>query len=149
MPLPSPQLVAVIWLTFSAIFLLRTVPATASTDDDDATAQAMLQPLNSMLNWGVANSNPEELSRIAKMVPAAAFSLLLLLCNLCCSQVQEGAAPMSNFDASAMSALFPTPMLDMRGLNSRACNLSSSLGERLQALEVHVARCDVASPPLL
>jgi hypothetical protein len=56
---------------------------------------------------------------------------------------------MSNFDASAMSALFPTPMLDMRGLNARACNLSSSVAERLQALEVHVARCGVASPPLL
>jgi hypothetical protein len=49
----------------------------------------------------------------------------------------------SNFDASAMSALFPTPMLDMRGLNSRACNTSISEPERLQALEVHVARRDI------
>jgi hypothetical protein len=33
----------------------------------------MMQPLNSMLNWGVANSDPEELKRIADMVhsPAA------------------------------------------------------------------------------
>jgi hypothetical protein len=28
----------------------------------------MMQPLNSMLNWGVANSDPEELKRIADMV---------------------------------------------------------------------------------
>ncbi len=27
-----------------------------------------MQPLNSMLNWGVANSDPEELKRIADMV---------------------------------------------------------------------------------
>jgi hypothetical protein len=38
--------------------------------DDTADAQALLQPLNSMLNWGVANSDPEELKRIAKMVRA-------------------------------------------------------------------------------
>lgn len=45
----------------------------AATDDDEAVAQAMMQPLNSMLNWGVANSDPEELKRIADMVhsPAA------------------------------------------------------------------------------
>lgn len=77
------QLIAIVWLTFSAVFMMRARPTRAAADDDEA--QAMLQPLNSMLNWGVANSNPEELSRIAKMVPAAAFSLLLLLCNRCCA----------------------------------------------------------------
>jgi hypothetical protein len=56
------------------------------------------------------------------------------------AQVQDGAVPVSNFDASAMSALFPTPLLDMRGLNARACNSSVSENDRIQALEVGVAR---------
>jgi hypothetical protein len=35
-----------------------------------------------------------------------------------------------------MAALFPTPMLDMRHLNAAACNSSTTVDERLQALEV-------------
>lgn len=77
-PPPLLQFVVIIWFSCSAIFLLRTAPASAIADDDD-TAQAMLQPLNSMLNWGVANSDPEELKRIAKMVPSTVFAFLLLL----------------------------------------------------------------------
>ncbi len=64
-----PQVIAIVWLTFSAVFMMRARPArAAAADDDDDDAQAMLQPLNSMLNWGVANSDPEELKRVAKMV---------------------------------------------------------------------------------
>ena len=47
--------------------MMRAPHASAASEDDDE-AQAMLQPLNSMLNWGVANSDPEELKRVAKMV---------------------------------------------------------------------------------
>lgn len=107
---------AIAWISFSVIFIFRAPPATAKSDDSDDDAQAMLQPLNSMLNWGVANSNPEELKRVARMV-------------------QDGTAPPNNFDPSVISALFPTPLLDMRALNALACNATVAVAERLNALE--------------
>ncbi len=79
------QHITVAWFTFCSAILLNIPLSTlvaAATDDDEAYAQAMMQPLNSMLNWGVANSDPEELKRIADMVAAPAADTIAIAATL-------------------------------------------------------------------
>jgi hypothetical protein len=54
--------------------------------------------------------------------------------------------PPSSFDASALSALFPTPLLDMRMLNQLVCNSTAEISERLRALEVQFLRFMLSQP---
>ncbi len=141
----TQQFTTVVWFTFCSAFLLLGPLSTAfaATDDDEAYAQAMMQPLNSMLNWGVANSDPEQLKRIADMVTSrivACYPICRFVINaigwLIAVQVRDGSAQPSSFDANVLNTLFPSPLIDMRALNADACNASLSIAVRMQALEV-------------
>jgi hypothetical protein len=142
----TQQFATVVWFTFCSAFLLLGPLSTvfAAADDDEAYAQAMMQPLNSMLNWGVANSDPEHLKRIADMVtsriiacpPISRVVINAIGLLIVAVQVRDGTAQPSNFDANVLNTLFPTPLIDMRALNADACNASLGIAVRLQALEV-------------